>query len=141
MFEMLFFALNNNKHIFTALQSQSLNEQLCTIAQCASAIRQNPFPLFVNALLVRLADVFNGEKLTKIDCNLNLIRLRIVKLLKECGTDLTFANDEMIRRAMKVSHSNDYKSRALTMLFFAAAAPIVHHNKKVSSNLYCFFHV
>lgn len=108
-------------------------EHLAVVAQCSKAIRENPFPVFVNALLVRLADAFNGEKLTKMEYPLNLIRLRIVKLLKECGLDLGVAcsSDEVVRRVMKVSHSNDYKSRALTMLFFAAAAPVVHANKKV----------
>ncbi|CAD5213155.1 unnamed protein product [Bursaphelenchus okinawaensis] len=125
--------MNTLTQIERALQSSNLSDQLSAIAECPKAIRENPFPLFVNALLLRLADAFNGEKLVKMDHPLNLIRLRIVKLLKECGVDLAvvFSRDEIVRKVMKVSHSNDYKSRALTMLFFAAAAPIVHSNKKV----------
>jgi hypothetical protein len=88
----------------------------------------------VNALLLRLAEAFQGDKLVKMEQSLNLIRLRIVKLLKECQMDFSsssISSDEIVRRMMKVSHNNDYKSRSLTMLFFAALAPIVHDNKKV----------
>ena len=116
-----------------AFQNNNLADHLSTIAHCANAIRDNPFPLFVNGLLLRLADVFQGEKLAKMEQSLNLVRLRIIKLLQECGTDLAvaFSSEEIVRRVMKVSHSNDYKSRSLTMLFMAAVAPVVYENKKV----------
>ncbi|KAI6172381.1 Integrator complex subunit 7 [Aphelenchoides besseyi] len=114
------------------LQSNSLAEILPTISNCAKAIRENPFPLFVNGLLLRLAEVFQGDKIKKLEQSLNLLRLRIIKLLRECGSDLSvaFSSEEVVRRVMKVSHSNDYKSRSLTMLFLAAVAPVVFENKK-----------
>ncbi|KAI6228506.1 hypothetical protein M3Y95_00629400 [Aphelenchoides besseyi] len=115
------------------LQSNSLAEILPTISNCAKAIRENPFPLFVNGLLLRLAEVFQGDKIKKLEQSLNLLRLRIIKLLRECGSDLSvaFSSEEVVRRVMKVSHSNDYKSRSLTMLFLAAVAPVVFENKKL----------
>jgi hypothetical protein len=118
--------------IVLAFQTNKLDEYLAAIALCGRAIRENPFPVFINALLTRLADLFQGDKL-KIDQSSNLIRLRIVKLLKECESDLSSAvsSEEIVRRIMKVSHSNDYKARSLAMLFLASAAPAVHANKKV----------
>lgn len=64
---------------------------------------------------------------------MNVVRLRIVRTVKECGSNIrvAFSSDEIVRRIMKVSHSNDYKARSLTLLFLAALAPIVHNNKKV----------
>lgn len=105
---------------------------MTAIAQCGQAIRDNPFPSYVNSLLLRLADVFLGDKL-KLVQELNVIRLRIVKLLKECEADLAVASssEDVVRRIMKVSHSNDYKARSLAMLFLASASPVVYANKKV----------
>lgn len=104
---------------------------MSAIAQCAKAIRDNPFPTSVNTILLRLVDIFQGDK-QKMEQSLNLIRLRIVKLLKECNLDLSSAQDEpIVRCIMKVSHSNDYKARSLAMLFLAAVSPVVHANKKV----------
>ncbi|KAI6218349.1 Integrator complex subunit 7 [Aphelenchoides fujianensis] len=116
-----------------SLLTQQLPEILPAIANCAKAVRENPFPLFVNGLLLRLAEIFQGDKLGKMDQSFNLLRLRIIKLLQECRTDLSaaFSSEEVVRRVMKVSHSNDYKSRSLTMLFLAAVAPVVFENKKV----------
>jgi hypothetical protein len=70
-----------------------------------------------------------------MDQSLNLIRLRIVKLFKDFENELSGAmpssDDEIVRRIMKVSHSNDYKARSLAMLFLSALAPVVYANKKV----------
>lgn len=106
-------------------------DQLAAIAQCSKTIRENPFPGAVNALLSRLIDIFQDEK-NKADSSLNLIRLRIIKLLKECNTALPTAQDDAaVRCIMKVLTNNDYKARSLAMLFLAAIAPVLHSNKKV----------
>lgn len=66
---------------------------------------------------------------------MNVVRLRIVRTVKECGSNIrvAFSSDEIVRRIMKVSHSNDYKARSLTLLFLEALAPIIHSNKKVTN--------
>lgn len=61
---------------------------------------------------MRLADAFQGDKFSsKLEQFLNVARLRIVKILKEktFQTNLTvaFSNDDIVRKIMKVSHSNE----------------------------------
>ncbi|KAI6183873.1 Integrator complex subunit 7 [Aphelenchoides bicaudatus] len=113
------------------LQSNKIEDNLAAIAQCAKAIHDNPFPNSVNSILLRLVSIFQVDD-TKADHSRNLIRLRIVKLVKECNLDLfSVSDDPIVRCIMKVSHSNDYRARSLAMLFLAAVAPIVHQNKKL----------
>ncbi|KAH7726376.1 integrator complex subunit 7-like [Aphelenchoides avenae] len=115
-------------HIEKGLRSSTLAEQLATITNCVTYVNDNPFPLFVNTVLVRLAEAFQGDAEF-----MNVVRLRIVRTVKECGSNIrvAFSSDEIVRRIMKVSHSNDYKARSLTLLFLEALAPIIHSNKKV----------
>lgn len=93
-----------------------------------------PFPIVVNAVLLCLAEAFQGEKFSpKLEQFLNVIRLSIVKAVREFRQYLyiAFSSDEIVRCVMKVSHSNDFYARSLTLLFLAALAPLVSENKKV----------
>lgn len=108
--------------------------------------------VFVNNILIRLAEAFQGDKSSaKLEQFLNVIRLRIIRILKEKQFQnklhLAFSSEDIAKRVMKVSHSNEWvhllksipfhfifcshKARSLTLLFFAAMAPIVCENKKV----------
>lgn len=51
----------------------------------------------------------------------------------ECSTELrlVFSNDEVARRVLKVSHSNDPFARSLTLQILAKLASVVAENKQV----------
>uniref|UniRef100_A0A915E4N5 Integrator complex subunit 7 n=1 Tax=Ditylenchus dipsaci TaxID=166011 RepID=A0A915E4N5_9BILA len=116
------------------LQSASLPDVLATITNAPVYVDQMPFPIFVNSVLIKLAEAFQGEKLSpKLEQFVNLTRLRIVKAVQEFRrhVHVAFSSEEIVRRVMKVSHSNDYHARSLTLLFLAALAPLISENKKV----------
>uniref|UniRef100_A0A915NSN9 Integrator complex subunit 7 n=1 Tax=Meloidogyne floridensis TaxID=298350 RepID=A0A915NSN9_9BILA len=121
-------------HVEKGLQSSNLADVMTTITECARYIREYPFPHFVHATLFRLAQTFNGEIFArKFEHSMNTIRLRIVVAIKECNKclSLAFSTEEIIRFILKVSHSNDYKARSLTLLFLGSLAPLTCEDKKV----------
>uniref|UniRef100_A0A915N8H9 Integrator complex subunit 7 n=1 Tax=Meloidogyne javanica TaxID=6303 RepID=A0A915N8H9_MELJA len=121
-------------HVEKGLQSSNLADVMTTITECARYIREYPFPHFVHATLFRLAQTFNGEIFArKFEHSMNTIRLRIVVAIKECNEclSLAFSTEEIIRFILKVSHSNDYKARSLTLLFLGSLAPLTCEDKKV----------
>nr|CAD2123994.1 unnamed protein product [Meloidogyne enterolobii] len=121
-------------HVEKGLQSSNLADVMTTITECARYIREYPFPHFVHATLFRLAQTFNGEIFArKFEHSMNTIRLRIVVAIKECNKCLSLAlsTEEIIRFILKVSHSNDYKARSLTLLLLGSLAPLTCEDKKV----------
>ncbi len=63
----------------------------------------------------------------------NQLRYYIVKAFSECEHELSkvFSDDELARRILKVSHSNDPTARALTLQLLGAISPILRDNKMV----------
>ncbi|KAL3097047.1 hypothetical protein niasHS_002763 [Heterodera schachtii] len=116
------------------LQSPNLADVLTTITDCARFIREYPFPGFVHNVLFKLAQAFQGELFgRKFEQSLNAIRLRIVTAIRECsGVNLgvTIPSEDIVRCIMKVSHSNDYKARSMTLLFFASLGRLIFDDKK-----------
>ncbi|VDK67051.1 unnamed protein product [Litomosoides sigmodontis] len=107
------------------LRSRTLHEKLATVVNMTTFLRENPFPFFVNAAVLRLCEAFRDE------CN--ELRLCIVRVMGECSTELrlVFSNDEVARRVLKVSHSNDPLARSLTLQILAKLASVVAENKQV----------
>ncbi|KAL3994867.1 hypothetical protein ACH3XW_23480 [Acanthocheilonema viteae] len=107
------------------LRSRTLHEKMATIVNMTTFLRDNPFPFFVNAAVLRLCEAFRDE------CN--ELRLCIVRVMGECSTELrlVFSNDEVARRVLKVSHSNDPLARSLTLQILAKLASVVAENKQV----------
>uniref|UniRef100_A0A915Q023 Integrator complex subunit 7 n=1 Tax=Setaria digitata TaxID=48799 RepID=A0A915Q023_9BILA len=107
------------------LRSRALHEKMATIVNMTTFLRENPFPFFVNAAVLRLCEAFRDE------CN--ELRVCIVRVMGECSTELrlVFSNDEVARRVLKVSHSNDPLARSLTLQILAKLASVVAENKQV----------
>ncbi|KAM3718923.1 Integrator complex subunit [Dirofilaria immitis] len=107
------------------LRSRVLHEKMATIVNMTTFLRENPFPFFVNAAVLRLCEAFRDE------CN--ELRLCIVRVVGECSTELrlVFSNDEVARRVLKVSHSNDPLARSLTLQVLAKLASVVAENKQI----------
>ncbi|VDN05965.1 unnamed protein product [Thelazia callipaeda] len=107
-----------------SLRSRTLYEKMATIVNSTTFLRENPFPFFVNAAVLRLCEVFRDE------CN--ELRSCVVRVMDECSTELrlVFSNDEVARRILKVSHSNDPWARSLTLQLLAKLASIMAENKQ-----------
>ncbi|CAG9540601.1 unnamed protein product [Cercopithifilaria johnstoni] len=107
------------------LRSRTLHEKMATIVNMTTFLRENPFPFFVNAAVLRLCEAFRDE------CN--ELRICIVRVMGECSTELrlVFSNDEVARRVLKVSHSNDPLARSLTLHMLAKLASVVAENKQI----------
>ncbi|KAK0404665.1 hypothetical protein QR680_017561 [Steinernema hermaphroditum] len=100
-------------------------QQAGAVVRIADAVRANPFPAFVNAVLIRLADAFRDGS--------NQLRLVITRAMRECSEEFALfsGNEDVVRRVIKVSHSNDDKARALMLQFASAIAQLVSGNKQL----------
>uniref|UniRef100_W6NFP3 Integrator complex subunit 7 n=1 Tax=Haemonchus contortus TaxID=6289 RepID=W6NFP3_HAECO len=107
------------------LRSPSLGDQLATVVSTASLIKANPFPMYVNTIVVRLADAFKDGS--------NPLRMTIARVLSECKSHLSlvFSGSEIFKRFLSVSHSNDPVARAMTLQALASLAPISPESKQV----------
>ncbi|MCP9262141.1 hypothetical protein DINM_005433 [Dirofilaria immitis] len=99
-----------NRRLILGLRSRVLHEKMATIVNMTTFLRENPFPFSCNEL-----------------------RLCIVRVVGECSTELrlVFSNDEVARRVLKVSHSNDPLARSLTLQVLAKLASVVAENKQI----------
>ncbi|VDO52723.1 unnamed protein product [Onchocerca flexuosa] len=125
------------------LRSRTLHEKMATIVNMTTFLRENPFPFFVNAAVLRLCEAFRDEVRTGYHFKdsprhnacfrCNELRLCIVRVMGECSTELglVFSNDEVARRILKVSHSNDPLARSLTLQVLAKLASVVAENKQI----------
>ncbi|VDO81191.1 unnamed protein product [Heligmosomoides polygyrus] len=109
----------------TGLRSPSLGDQLATVASTASLVEAHPFPMYVNMIVVRLADAFKDGS--------NPLRMTIARVLSECRSHLSlvFSGSEIFKRFLSVSHSNDPVARAMTLQVLASLAPISPESKQV----------
>uniref|UniRef100_A0A0N5AI44 Integrator complex subunit 7 n=1 Tax=Syphacia muris TaxID=451379 RepID=A0A0N5AI44_9BILA len=107
------------------LQTRLLHEQMATIVKLPTYFRENPFPLFINTVLIRMSEAFRDGS--------NDLRLCLVRVMGECTEELklVFSNEEIARRILKVSHATDSVARSLTLQMLAKLAPIVAENKQV----------
>uniref|UniRef100_A0A1I7WRV0 Integrator complex subunit 7 n=1 Tax=Heterorhabditis bacteriophora TaxID=37862 RepID=A0A1I7WRV0_HETBA len=91
-----------------------MGDQLATVVNTASLVKQHPFPMFINTIVVRLADAFKEGS--------NELRMCVARVLAECGSHLSlvFSGREILKRLLSVSHSNDPEARALTLQYITA---------------------
>lgn len=95
------------------LSGPILSEIVNIICDFSLKLNENPIPEFVYGMLIRITQMFCGEHVhINVANHLNLIRLRIVKALRECDVEVLkigVVNDILIQRLILVTHSNDYQ--------------------------------
>lgn len=95
------------------LSGPVLSEIVNIICDFSQKLNENPIPVFVYGMLIRITQMFCGENIHfSLANHINLIRLRIVKALKECNIEVLkigVMNDALIQRLVLVTHSNDYQ--------------------------------
>lgn len=106
--------LNEYKNVFNrVLSGPVLSDIVASICEFSQKLNQNSVPEFIYGMLIRITQFFCGENVHfLVASHMNLIRLRIVKALKECNLEVLkigVANDNLVQRLILVTHSNDYQ--------------------------------
>ncbi|CAD6195300.1 unnamed protein product [Caenorhabditis auriculariae] len=106
------------------LRAQVLSEQLATVSSVGKLFDDHPVPVFVNSILVRLAEAFKDGS--------NALRVAIARVLGQCGPQLTlaFSSGEIFRRILTVSHANDPEARESTLEILSSLALISPDSKQ-----------
>ena len=110
----------------TGLRSVGAGEKVAAIAGVPASLRRFPFPFFVNAALLRLADTFKSA-------SENGVRLAVVEAAEAATMDWerAISVDEIADRIFAVSYSNDAVARALTLRLLAALSALLHDRKAI----------
>ncbi|THD21772.1 Integrator complex subunit 7 [Fasciola hepatica] len=109
------------------LQSPNLGEQCKAIAQFPNLLEKYPFPMVVNSIFLKITQIFCDGS--------NYLRLCVLRACTECRAQLEKLTicDDIVRKLMPFTSSNDPAARALTLRLFGTLSRItsehigVHH--------------
>ncbi|CAH2002514.1 unnamed protein product [Acanthoscelides obtectus] len=107
------------------LRSGKVGEQCEAIVRFPKLFEKYPFPILINASLLKLADVFRMGN--------NFLRLCILRVCQQSEKHLDKISnvDEFVRRIYSVIHSNDPIARAVTLRIFGAVAAIIPERQQI----------
>ncbi|KAJ3665781.1 hypothetical protein Zmor_001256 [Zophobas morio] len=111
------------------LRSGKVGEQCEAIVRFPKLFEKYPFPILINASLLKLADVFRMGN--------NFLRLCVLRVCQqsEKHLDKISSVDEFVRRIYTVIHSNDPIARAVTLRTFGAVAAIIPERQQVHHSI------
>ncbi|XP_057654555.1 integrator complex subunit 7 [Diorhabda carinulata] len=107
------------------LRSAKVGEQCEAIVRFPKLFEKYPFPILINASLLKLADVFRMGN--------NFLRLCVLRVCQQSEKHLDKISnvDEFVRRIYTVIHSNDPIARAVTIRIFGAVAAIIPERQQI----------
>ncbi|XP_050514546.1 integrator complex subunit 7 isoform X1 [Diabrotica virgifera virgifera] len=107
------------------LRSGKVGEQCEAIVRFPKLFEKYPFPILINASLLKLADVFRMGN--------NFLRLCVLRVCQQSEKHLDKISnvDEFVRRIYSVIHSNDPIARAVTLRIFGAVAAIIPERQQI----------
>ncbi|CAH1119366.1 unnamed protein product [Phaedon cochleariae] len=107
------------------LRSGKVGEQCEAIVRFPKLFEKYPFPILINASLLKLADVFRMGN--------NFLRLCVLRVCQQSEKHLDKISnvDEFVRRVYSVIHSNDPIARAVTLRIFGAVAAIIPERQQI----------
>ncbi|XP_044259605.1 integrator complex subunit 7 [Tribolium madens] len=111
------------------LRSGKVGEQCEAIVRFPKLFEKYPFPILINASLLKLAEVFRMGN--------NFLRLCVLRVCQqsEKHLDKISSVDEFVRRIYSVIHSNDPIARAVTLRTFGAVAAIIPERQQVHHSI------
>ncbi|XP_044761796.1 integrator complex subunit 7 [Coccinella septempunctata] len=111
------------------LRSGKVGEQCEAIVRFPKLFEKYPFPILINASLLKLADVFRMGN--------NFLRLCILRVCQQSEKHLDKISnvDEFIKRVYSVMHSNDPIGRAITLRTFGAVAAIIPERQQIHHSI------
>ncbi|XP_051162958.1 integrator complex subunit 7 [Leptopilina boulardi] len=111
------------------LRSNKIGEQCEAIVRFPRLFEKYPFPILINSLLLKLADVFRMGS--------NFLRVWVLRVCQqsEKHLDKILNVDEFVRRIYSVIHSNDPVARALTLRTLGSIAGIIPERQQVHHSI------
>ncbi|XP_066147671.1 integrator complex subunit 7 isoform X2 [Euwallacea fornicatus] len=111
------------------LRSGKVGEQCEAIVRFPKLFEKYPFPILINASLLKLADVFRMGN--------NFLRLCVLRVCQQSEKHLDKISnvDEFVRRIYSVIHSNDPVARAVTLRTFGAVAAIIPERQQIHHSI------
>ncbi|XP_060527172.1 integrator complex subunit 7 isoform X1 [Cylas formicarius] len=111
------------------LRSGKVGEQCEAIVRFPKLFEKYPFPILINASLLKLADVFRMGN--------NFLRLCVLRVCQQSEKHLDKISnvDEFVRRIYSVIHSNDPIARAVTLRTFGAVAAIIPERQQIHHSI------
>ncbi|XP_050311568.1 integrator complex subunit 7 [Anthonomus grandis grandis] len=111
------------------LRSGKVGEQCEAIVKFPKLFEKYPFPILINASLLKLADVFRMGN--------NFLRLCVLRVCQQSEKHLDKMSnvDEFVRRIYSVIHSNDPIARAVTLRTFGAVASIIPERQQIHHSI------
>ncbi|XP_045470369.1 integrator complex subunit 7 [Harmonia axyridis] len=111
------------------LRSGKVGEQCEAIVRFPKLFEKYPFPILINASLLKLADVFRMGN--------NFLRLCVLRVCQQSDKHLDKISnvDEFVRRVYSVLHSNDPIGRAITLRTFGAVAAIIPERQQIHHSI------
>ncbi|XP_017781296.1 PREDICTED: integrator complex subunit 7 [Nicrophorus vespilloides] len=107
------------------LRSNKVGDQCDAIVRFPRLFEKYPFPILINASLLKLAEVFRTGN--------NFLRLCVLRVCQQSEKHLDKVSnvDEFVRRVYSVIHSNDPIARALVLRTLGAVACIIPERQQV----------
>ncbi|XP_049812143.1 LOW QUALITY PROTEIN: integrator complex subunit 7 [Schistocerca nitens] len=111
------------------LRSGRVGEQCEAIVRFPRLFEKYPFPILINASLLKLADLFRIGN--------NFLRVWVLQVCQqsEKHLDKILNVDEFVRRIYSVIHSNDPVARALTLRTLGSVAGIIPERQQVHHSI------
>ncbi|KAJ8921543.1 hypothetical protein NQ315_003163 [Exocentrus adspersus] len=111
------------------LRSGKVGEQCEAIVRFPKLFEKYPFPILINASLLKLSDVFRMGN--------NFLRLCVLRVCQQSEKHLDKISnvDEFVRRIYSVIHSNDPIARAVTLRIFGAVAAIIPERQQIHHSI------
>ncbi|KAI4458261.1 c1orf73 protein [Holotrichia oblita] len=111
------------------LRSGKVGEQCEAIVRFPRLFEKYPFPILINASLLKLSDVFRVGN--------NFLRMCVLRVCQQSEKHLDKISnvDEFVRRVFSVIHSNDPIARALTLRTLGAVAGIIPERQQVHHSI------
>ncbi|XP_022912913.1 integrator complex subunit 7 [Onthophagus taurus] len=111
------------------LRSGKVGEQCEAIVRFPRLFEKYPFPILINASLLKLADVFRVGN--------NFLRMCVLRVCQQSEKHLDKISnvDEFVKRIFSVIHSNDPIARALTLRTLGAVAGIIPERQQVHHSI------
>ncbi|XP_030755843.1 integrator complex subunit 7 [Sitophilus oryzae] len=111
------------------LRSGKVGEQCEAIVRFPKLFEKYPFPILINASLLKLADVFRMGN--------NFLRLCVLRVCQQSEKHLDKISnvDEFVRRVYSVIHSNDPIARAVTLRTFGSVASIIPERQQIHHSI------
>lgn len=112
--------------VLSSLRTGKIGDQCETIVKLPSLFEEYPFPILIDAVFLKLGDLFR-------ECNNNFIRFCILKVVLSTARhhNKITGKDIFLRPILSVTHSNDAVARSITLRVLGVSASLFPEKKNV----------